>query len=295
MKIRWVTWCAFLSLLAPAMAQAKEAPANDPAGGKVAAAPATPLVRAKVQLSEAGRSALAAAKDLVARCKGLRGPERVQALEVAALGYDKIVADFAAEPAVAGAAAFAAAELWRQHGSAPLAEKDYLLAAETDGPRFGQRGLLGAADMQRRQKRNEDAMATYAKAVAIEPAGARAQEARLWQARLLQSMGRVDEAIVAFQAALESAKAGRPLVETANSLALACIQKGDFEAAEHAIEHAEQFVAALGDEDPIAVERLQKALSTMSARKALQRARDKANRAAKDAVGLEQAKNTAGG
>lgn len=295
MKTLLVTWCTYLSLLAPAMAQAKDVPAGAKPGVKVAEAATAQPVRAKVQLSEAGRAALASAKDAAARCKGLRAAERTQALELAASAYDKVVADFAAEPAVAGAAAFAAAELWRQHGSMPLAEKDYLLAAETDGPRFGQRGLLGAADMQRRQKRNDEAMTTYGKAVAAEPAGTRAQEARLALARLLQSTGRIDESIVAFQAALETAKAGRPVIEAANSLALACVQKGDLDAAEHAIEHAEQLVNALGDEDPIVVERLKKAADTMSAKKALQRARDKATRAAKDAVGLESARNTVGG
>ncbi|MBM4060944.1 MAG: hypothetical protein FJ265_07585 [Planctomycetes bacterium] len=283
---------SWLCLLAPVAAQAKEAPANGKAP-KVAEATAEKPARTKV--SEAGKLALAAAKELAGKSKGLRGAERSRVLEQAAAAYDKVVADFAAEPAVAGAAAFAAAELWRQHGSLPLAEKDYLHAAETDGPRFGQRGLLGAADMQRRLKRTDDALATYQKAAAIEPGTTRAQEARLWQARLLQSAARLDEAIAAFQTALEAAKPGKQVVEAANYLALACIHKGDLEAAERAIDHAEQALAAFGDEDPIVVERMKKAVEAMSAKKALQRARDKANRAAKDAVGLDQARKNTGG
>jgi tetratricopeptide (TPR) repeat protein len=259
-----------------------EATAQDAAAGR--------LARAKVQVSDAGRAALAAAKELAGRGKGLRGGERAQALEQAAAAYDKVAADFAAEPAVAGAAAFAAAELWRQHGSLPLAEKDYLLAAETDAPRFLQRGLLGAADMQRRQKRNDEALATYGKAAAAEPAGPRAQEARLWQARLLQTLGRLDPAIAAFQSALESARPGRQVVEAANYLALACVQKGDFDAAERAIEHAEQAVAGAGEDDPVVAARLQKAIESMSARKALQRARDKQAGAGKDAARLDEAR-----
>lgn len=290
-----VTWSAWLCLLAPATAQAQEAPAGAKAGAKVADAATEKPVRARVQLSEAGRAALAGAKEIAGRCKGLRGAERTQALEQAARAYDKVLADFGAEPVVAGAAAFAAAELWRQHGSLPLAEKDYLIAADVDGPRFGQRGLLGAADMQRRQKRNDDALLTYAKAAAAEPNGTRAQEARLGQASLLQSTGRLDEAVAAFQAALESARPGKQVIETANHLALACLQKGDLDAAERAIDHAEQAVAAVADDDPVVHERLQKLFESMSAKKALQRARDKANRAAKDAVGLEMARNTAGG
>ena len=286
MKTVMKSWCAFVALLVPAIAQAKELPANK-TETKVVEATAEKPVRAKVQLTETGRAALAGAKDVAARCKGLRGPERMQALEQAAGAYDKVATEFAAEPAVAGAAAFAAGDLWRQHGSFPLAEKDYLLAAEVDGPRFGQRGLMGAADMQRRQKRNDDAMATYSKAAALDAGTPRAQEARLWQARLLQTSSRLDEAITAFQAALENARPGRPVVEASNYLALALVQKGDFEAAERAIAHAEQALGA--DEDPIVAERLKKAIESMSARKALQRARDKATRAAKDAIGLEAA------
>ena len=56
----------------------------------------------------------------------------------------------------------------------------------------------------------------------------------------------------------------------------------------HAIEHAEEAVAGSGEEDPVVVERWRKALEGMSARKALQRASDKQNGAAKDAARLEE-------
>ena len=292
MKTVLVTFSAWLCLFAPAIAQTKDTPT--PKGQKAAEASADKPVRAKVSVSDAGRAALAAAKVTAGHSKGLTGAERLQVVATGASAYDKVVADFAAEPSVAGAAAFAAAELWRQHGSLPLAEKDYLLAVEVDGPRFGQRGLLGAADMQRRQKRHDEAMATYAKAAAIEPGGPRAQDARLWQARLLQTTGRIDEAIVSFQLALECAKAGRQSIDAANYLALACIQRQDLEAAERAIDHAEQSVTGIGDDDPIVVQRLEKALETMSAKKALQRARDRASKVGKDAVELDARKNTGG-
>lgn len=286
------------SLAAPAVAQGKEAPAKAPAkASRAADADAAPdkaapekAARTRVQLSDGGKAALAAAKDLAARCKGLRGAERAPALEQAAAAYDKIVADFPNEPAVAGQAAFAAAELWQQHGSLALAEKDYLLAADIDAPRFGQRALLGAADAQRRQKHNDQALQAYQKAIAVEPSTPRAQEARLEHAHLLQSLGRLDEAITAFQSALETAHHGKQVVDAANLLALALLQKGDLDAADRAIDHAEQSLAAAADEDPVVVERLKKAVDAMSAKKALRRARDKASRAAKDAVGLEQAR-----
>lgn len=240
--------------------------------------------------SDAGRAAITSARQVATRVRGLRGPERTTALEQAANAWDKVAADFAGEPVVAGAASFAAADCWRQQGSLPLAEKDYLAAAAIDPSRFGQRGLLGAADMQRRQRRVDEAMATYGKAAAIDPGTSRAQDARLWQARLLQSGERLDDAITAFQAALESADPGSETIEASNFLALAWIAKGDLDAAARAIDHATESLAAVNDEDPLVVERLHKAVEAMSAKKALQRARDKATGAAKDAVDVDAAR-----
>jgi tetratricopeptide (TPR) repeat protein len=264
-------WCA--ALLALPLAAQDTPPTPPPASNGAVAAVAKPA------MSEAGKKALAGARDAAQKLRGLRGPERAPALEAAASAYDKVVADFGGEPAVAAFAAITAADLWRQQGSLPLAEKAYLRAAELDGPRLGQRGLMGAADMQRRQKRVDDAMTTYAKAIALEPGSSRAQEMRLWQARLLQGAGKLDEAIVAFQAALECADPGSQVVE-------AWIQKGDFDAADRAIDHAEQATTAAADEDPQTVERLKKAIEGMSAKKALQRARDAQNRVGEDAAKL---------
>ncbi len=278
MKTIWMQ-TMFAALMAlPVCAQETPPNVGDGAVAKAAAKPT---------MSDAGKKALAVAKEAAQKLRALRGPERAPVLEAAATAYDKVVADFGGEPAVGAFAAITAADLWRQQGSLPLAEKAYLRAAELDGPRFGQRGLMGAGDMQRRQKRVDEAMATYAKAIALEPGSSRAQEMRLWQARLLQGAGKVDEAIVAFQAALESADPGSQVVEACNFLALAWIEKGDLESAGRALEHAEQAVTAAADEDPQTVERLKKAIDGMSAKKALQRARDAQNRVGEDAAQLE--------
>lgn len=266
---------------------------GEEAGGKPvpkAAAEAAAKPRSKPVISEPARNALAGAKELAMAVRGLRGPERTKALEAAASAYDKVVAEFTAEPWVAATAAFTAAETWRQQGSLALAEKDFLLAAQLDAERFAQRGLLGAADMQRRQKRYDEAMATYQKGAAVDPGSARAQEARLWLGRMLHDSERVDEAITAYQAALESAHAGQQTIDVCNWLAIAWIAKGDFDAAARAIDHAEQSVATLGDEDPIVLERLKKSLELMPAKRSLQRARDKQANAGKDAAALDAGK-----
>jgi len=185
---------------------------------------------------------------------------------------------------VAAGAAHAAAELWRRHGSLPLAEKDYLLAARLDHGRFGQRGLFGAAEMQRRQKRYKIALGSYREAITADPATSRAQSARLEIARLLAQMQRLDDAIAAAQVALECARPGRQVIDAANQLALLWIAKGDLDTAGRAIGHAEASIEGVDNGDPVVAERLRKAVELMSARRALRRALDKQNDAAGDAV-----------
>lgn len=280
MKNVLIKLCLWSSLLFAVPAQGQE-PGS---GGN------EPAARSKVQRpapSPAAKAALAAAKELLDKARGLTGAERIQALERAASAYDKVVGEFVAEAAVAASAAFTAAGVWRQQGSLPLAEKDYLAAAKLDADRYAQRGWIGAADMQRRQKRYDDALGSYDKAAAIEPGSGLAHDARLWRARTLQSMGKIDEAIAAFQATLEAVRSVRDTIETTNDLALAWIAKGDLDAAGHVIDHADEAVANAGEEDPVVVERHRKALEAMSARKALQRARDKQSGSAEDAARLE--------
>lgn len=244
--------------------------------------------QAKLVSSPAAKAALKAAKDLAAKIKGTEGPARLAALEAAAKTYDQAATDFAGEPLAASRARFEAGDLWRRHNSLALAEQDFLQAAELDPVHFGQRGLIGAADMQRRQKQMDKALETYAKAVAADPKTTRAHEARLWQGRVLQGLGRIDDAIAAFQGALEASPRPRLTIDACDWLAKAQIKKGDYEAAAKAIQHAEEAVAEANSDDPIEVDRLQKALDGMSSRKALQRAKDKQQPPEKDLRELEE-------
>ena len=77
MKTLWMTFWWLLALSTTTMAQAEGQP-----GKPVAEAAAKKAARPSI--SEPARAALAAAKDLLARCRGLRGPERAKALEAAA-------------------------------------------------------------------------------------------------------------------------------------------------------------------------------------------------------------------
>ncbi|MBK8097414.1 MAG: hypothetical protein IPK26_09920 [Planctomycetes bacterium] len=288
-KTMLTTVLFMFSLLLTLPAQAGGPPVAG--GDNTPVATGKPAARGK--LSAAAKAAIAAAKDLAARITGLEGGERAAAIEAAANAYDKITTDFAVEPAAAAQAAFAAGELWQRQGSLPLAERDFLLAAQLDPQRFGQRGLLEAAEAQRRQKQFDKALATFAQAAAADPASARAHEARLAIGRVQQQSGQIEAAITAFQAALEAVEKPRQVIETCDLLAKAWLQKGDLGAAERAITHADEAVANVVEPDPVVRERLQKALAGMSARKALQKARDKAAGTAKDARAVEAA--TGGG
>lgn len=273
----WFT--AILSLALPLCAQEKTPPMPN-ANGK-----ATPVARPAV--SDGARTALAVARDLASQVKGLEGPERATAQQQAATAYDNVAADFAGEPSVAAQAAFAAGELWRSHGSLALADKAFRLAAQQDPVRYGQRARLELAEVQRRQEQFDQALATYGELIALDASTSRAQEARIWQGRTLQKVGRLDEALRAFQSALEAAQRPRQVIEACNLLARLHVQRGEFEPAQRAIEHAEQAIARANVADPIEQERLRKALETMTARKMLQRARDKADGIARDAADVE--------
>ena len=273
-------------LLGSLMAQGSVREA-DPAPAKPVAKRVVPKSMAP-KLSAEARLAFAEARQLEKNSRKVSGPARSRKLELAASCFDRLVAKFEAEPQVAAQAAWHAAELWRRHGSAPLAEKDYLFAAKAHAVRYGQRGLLAAADMQRRQLRTEDAMATYAQAERVDPRTGRAQSARLWMARMLLTDGKVEQAIERFQAALESAPSPRQAIDAADYLAKAWIIKGDLKAAGFVIDHAQKLVDGERGGDPIVAERLRRAFDRMSAKKALQRALDQKTGAAKDAVRLDE-------
>ena len=217
-----------------------------------------------------------------------RGPARSRALELAAAAYDRCVAASDAMPAAAAEAAWAAAELWRRQGSPMLAEKDYLHASKCDAGRYGQRGLFGAAEMQRRQQRLQAAMRTYADSERIDPRTGYAHRARLWMARIVLARGAVDRAIGRFQAALESAPTPRRAIEAADLLAKAWIQKGELDSAGFVLDHVDQLVGDHQGGDPARAARLRRASREMSARRALRRALDKARDVAADAIRLDE-------
>ncbi len=248
---------------------------------------AQPAIK-RPMLSEASRTALAAARADAMKVRGLEGDAQAAALDAAAKSYDRAATEIVAEPKAAAQAAFSAAELWRRHGSVEKAERCYMTAAQLDAERYAQRGKLGAADMQRRAEKHEMALATYRDAAAVDPTTARAQTARVWVGRVLQSMGRDVDAVVALRAAVATATTPSQTIEAINFLAGALVAGGDLEAAARALAQADAAVSTAIVEQPEESERLHKALESMTARRALQRAQDKSTDAAVDAQQLEE-------
>ena len=176
----------------------------------------------------------------------------------------------------------------RRHGSIAKAGAAYQKVILNDDGRYQERALFQSAQMQRRQKLWDAAIANYAKAALVQPTSNRANDARLWVARCRAAKGDADGALVSFRTALEAAERPRHVIAVSDWLAKALIERGDLDGAAAAIAHAERAAApkieAGGKDGP----RLKKRLDSMAARKRLQKARDRANESAKDAARLER-------
>jgi tetratricopeptide (TPR) repeat protein len=181
-------------------------------------------------------------------------------------------------------------EAWRRHGSLEQAGAAYARAAELDPARLGARAGLQYAHTLRRLERLDEALLGYRKVAAIEPESSATREARVWIGRCLEESGQHDGAIEAYRAAVLRATAAADVLDASNRLAKLLVAKGDLAGAEEALQRADRAVADAAAEDAEAAPRLRKALAEMSARKALQRARDKRDGAHEDARRLEEAR-----
>lgn len=247
--------------------------------------------------SKAATAALKNAKAILAKAKGQRGAARKAILAQAAAAYTKVMADFASEPVGAAPASFAAAEIWRKQSELTKAKGFYQKAIELDRGRYEERCLLQLAHIARRQKNPTGAIEIYKKVAVLKPKSARAHESRVWIGRCLAMSGQHDEAITALRAAVDLAGTKRQRIGVCNRLAGLLVKRGQLDAAEQVIQRAAEAAkpapGAKGKNAERTARSLQKAFDQMSARRALQRARDKANKAHKDAASLEKKKSGA--
>ena len=109
----------------------------------------------------------------------------------------------------------------------------------------------------------------------------------MWIARCLEEQGDLPASVDSYRASLELTTNPRRVIDLCNGLANVLLSQGDMDGAAAALARAEGVVPG-GDGEEAA--RLRKAVSGMSAKRALQRARDKASRAHEDARKLEEEK-----
>ncbi len=232
-------------------------------------------------------AALRDASRLVKAIKGLEGDERSAAIDRALAAFEAIGNRDQVAAGPRARAYYGAAELLRRKGELERAANAYGKAAELDADAFGERGLSGRAHMLRRLQRWDEALVLYRRVGAMDRQTNRVHEARLWVGRCLLAQDDVEAAVTAFEQGLQAAQRPRHLIETCNWLAKAHLVRGDLGAADAALQRAARAVPA-GDSDE--ARSLQRAVDKMSARRALQRAKDKANGAHDDAIDVERSR-----
>ena len=247
-------------------------------------------------ISKSARSALKEAKGVAAKAKGLKGAARAAAMTAAAKAYEAVASRFADQPGARAAASFEAAELWRRAGSLKAAAANYTRATDNDPRRFRERSWLQLAHIERRQKRIDKAMALYQKMARLKSGTSRTHEARVWIGRCLEQRKKLADAADAYRQALSLTRNPRRVIDLCNRLSLVLVRQGKLDQGAAVIRQAETAVAKAGcgsggkgkKKGKSQAKSLRRALDKMSARKALQRARDKANGAHRDAQDLER-------
>ncbi len=253
-----------------------------------AAATAAPKATKGKPISPAARAALRTASSQAAQLKGLSGTPRLVALERLAACYEQVAGQVASEPRAAAQAWFGAGDAWRRHASPAKAEGCYRKCLAQDDGRYEQRGWYQVGQMQRRQKQLAAAIESYGKAAVLKPGSARSHRSHLWVARCFGELGEYDKAVAAYRSALEATEKPRQVIELCNDLAKAMVRKGDLAGAESAIQCAERRARPVIEAGGVEGARVKKAFDAMSARRAVQRAQDKARGSAGDAAQLER-------
>ncbi len=245
-----------------------------------------------VKPSPEARAAMQKVNAIRASAKGKKGETRAAILREAVAGYAKMVIDHAGEPLAIAPASFAAAEIWRAGGDLDKAKDYYRKSIQFDSERYEARSTLQLAHIARRNKDAAGAIALYQKVAKLKPKSARSHQARTWIGRCHAAASKPDEAIKAYRTAIDLAASPTQTIDACNRLAGLFVKLNKLDDAEQVIGLA----ATAAKAPPTATGKMavrqtqswEKAFARMSARRALQRARDKATKAHKDAVEIER-------
>jgi tetratricopeptide (TPR) repeat protein len=286
---------AVLALIfAPLAGQSASKVQVDPGQSKSGKSGKSGKTSKRVLPSAAARAALNSAGALRAKAKGTKGTDRAGILRSAALAYQQVAADFSAEPAGAAAACFAAGELWRVLRELQKSSACFVRADELDPSRYHTRSTMNLAHIARQQKSATKALSLYGEVATLEGGSSRGVEARLWVARLWTSLGDPEKSASAYRQALKVATTPRQKMDVCNRFANHLVKAGDLEGAEVLVQKAKSASEISGSGKPETVERVLRrqasAFAQMSSRRALRRARDKANKVHLDALRVEKSK-----
>lgn len=240
---------------------------------------------------KAGRAAIQQCKELAARAKGTKGEARKKILGEAASAYQALLQKAGIDAGSRAQAAYTAGSLRRSMGELDAARSLYEQSRKLQPERYGARAGLELAHLDRRQDKLDAALKGYAAVAAIQPASARAHQARLWLGRVHLSKKDAAQAEQAFRTAVEKAGTSRQRIDACNRLANLEVKLGKLDAARKTIAVAEQASkqapAGEGAQAERQAQALHKAYAKMSARRALQRAADKVQGTSRDVRELQ--------
>lgn len=262
---------------------------TDPAGAQPGTNPAPAAeTTALAKPGDDARAAFAELTEMRKGLKGKRGPERMALLERIGSRGEALAATLASDPAGLARVWFEAGEAWRSHGSLERAGAAYDKVLAGPQSRYTGRARFQLAQMQRRLEQWAPALDNYRKAALIEPGSNRAHDARVWIARCLMAQEDPEGGLAAFRAAAKAAATPRQQIDGTNWLIKEFIRRGNLDEAASTLTALDTAIEAqAAKSEPKEADALRKRLSKMSARRALQRAQDKARGAAEDARDVE--------
>lgn len=227
---------------------------------------------------ETASDQLVAAKQAKSATRGLKGADRIQAMEKAIAAYEAVALYFPEASAEVAEASFRVGEMHRTLGERGAAQAAFEAAFDAgEGIAFRPRALLEIGHLHRRTKEFEQAIHYYGRVVGLAESGAKyANDAHEWTGRTWMTLKDWDQALAAFSAWIAQAEGDLELVKASDWAARAEIAAGSLEAADKRILLLQQQLQEACLEPTKQAVALQKALGKLKSPALLEKARAKA-------------------
>ncbi|MCE9595477.1 MAG: hypothetical protein K8S98_14915 [Planctomycetes bacterium] len=230
-------------------------------------------VREEPRLASA-EAQLGRAVELKNKTRGLKGAERVRALESVLDAYRAVAVQWPDAHAAAAEAAFRSGELLRRLDREAEARPEFVHARELGaGTAFGVRAGLELGHLSRRAGEFEVARAEF-EAVARDERGERRyrDDGALWAARMDAELGRIDVARRAWEALTTAAESPVDRIEAFDDWAASFVDAGDLEAAAGVLARCREALRDASEEETPLGERVRSALARMGSVRRLEQA-----------------------